>query len=52
MLEQALAKLDAQHVTIDKLVDALKAAQPDLDALKAEIREAIESVRVRLDVED
>jgi len=52
MLKQALAKLDAQHVTIDKLVDALKAAQPDLDALKAEIREAIESVRVRLDVED
>ena len=35
-----------------ELVDALKAAQPDLDALKAEIREAIESVRVRLDVED
>jgi hypothetical protein len=45
-------KLDAQAATIDRLVDALGAAQPDLDALKVEIREAIENVSVRLDVAD
>lgn len=49
---QILAKLDAQQATIDKLVDALKASQPDLDALKAEIKDAIESVVVHLDVQD
>lgn len=43
-------KIDAMTTTIDKLVDALGAAQPDLEALKTSIREAIESVSVRLDV--
>jgi hypothetical protein len=41
----------AQAATIDKLADALASgAGADLDALKAEIRAAIESVTVRLDV--
>lgn len=44
------AKLDAQAKTIDKLADALgTAGQFDPEALKREIREAIESVSVRLD---
>lgn len=46
------AKLAAQQATIDKLVDSLSAAAPDLEALKASIREAIESIDVRLDVAD
>ncbi|WP_083733195.1 CHAP domain-containing protein [Actinomadura sp. CNU-125] len=47
------AKLDAQQATIDKLVDALGAAQGvDLEALKTEIRQAIEGISVRLDVEE
>lgn len=50
--ERIQAQLAAQAATIDKLVDRLDGAQPDLDALKAEIREAIESVSVRLEVED
>lgn len=45
-----LARLAAQQATIDHLVDALGAAQPDLDALKAAIVEAIEGIDVRLDV--
>lgn len=45
-----LAKLEAQQVTIDKLVDALAGAQPDLDALKATIKEAIESIDIKIDV--
>lgn len=45
--------LDAQAATIDKLVDAVAAGPGvDLEALKAEIRRAIESVSVRLDVEE
>jgi hypothetical protein len=48
-----LAQLEAQQATIDKLVDAVAAGPGvDLDALKAEIREAIESVSVRLAVDD
>lgn len=47
------ARLEAQSATIDKLVDAVAAGPGvDVEALKAEIREAIESVSVRLDVED
>lgn len=53
LLKQALGKLDAQATTIDKLVDALGAAQGvDLEALKTEIRQAIEGISVRLDVEE
>lgn len=51
-LEAAAA---AQQATIDKLVDALAAGAGggvDLEALKAEIRAAIESVQVRLEVEE
>jgi hypothetical protein len=52
LLKQALGKLDAQATTIDKLVDALGAAQGvDLEAFKQELREAIEGISVRLDVE-
>lgn len=48
---QILAKLSAQQATIDKLVDAVAAGPGvDVEALKQEIREAIESVSVRLDV--
>lgn len=44
-----MAKLDAQAVTIDKLVDAVGSAGSfDPEELKQEIREAIESVRVQL----
>lgn len=43
------AKLDAQALVIDKLADALALAQPDIDDLKAEIRTAIEGIRIRLD---
>lgn len=44
--------LKAQAATIDKLVDAISAGTgTDVEALKAEIREAIESVTVRLEVE-
>jgi uncharacterized coiled-coil protein SlyX len=47
------AQLGAQAVTIDKLVDVVAAGPvADLDALKQEIRSAIESVTVRLAVED
>jgi hypothetical protein len=50
---QILAKLDAQQATIDKLVDAVAAGPGvDLDALKREIKDAIESVVVHLDVQD
>ncbi len=46
------AGIKAQAVTIDKLVDAVAAGPvADVNALKAEIRAAIESVTVRLDVE-
>lgn len=41
-----LAQQKAQAAVIDKLVDAVKAAQPDLDALKADIRQAIDSISV------
>lgn len=51
-LDALKAQLEAQAVTIDKLVDALGAAQPDLDALKAAIKEAIEGIEVKLDVPD
>jgi hypothetical protein len=51
-IREVEAQLAAQQVTLDKVVDQLGAAQPDLDALKAEIREAIESVSVRLDVKE
>lgn len=45
--------LKAQATTIDKLVDAVSAGTgTDVEALKAEIREAIESVTVRLEVDD
>lgn len=48
-----LAKLDAQAATIDKLADALGQADDiDVDALKDEIREAIESITVRLDTNE
>lgn len=50
--KRILAALEAQRATIDKLVEALALAAPDMEALKADIREAIESVTVRLDVED
>lgn len=50
--DRIIPMLQAQQVTIEKLVDALSAAQPDLDALKAAIREAIESIDVKLDVSD
>jgi hypothetical protein len=52
-LAKVAAKQDAQAVTIDKLVDAI-AAGPGLDAaaLKQEIRAAIESIDVKLDVPD
>lgn len=51
--ERMEAKLDAQAATIDKLVDAVAAGPGvDVEALKAEIREAIESVSVRLDVKE
>ncbi|WP_432589928.1 glycoside hydrolase family 25 protein [Streptomyces sp. HD1123-B1] len=46
------AQLDAQTVTIDRLVTALTAGPADLEALRREIREAIEGVTVRLDVQD
>lgn len=47
------AGLTAQAATIDKLVDAIAAGPgADLDALKAEIRSAIESVTVRFDVQE
>ena len=46
------AEMHAQRVTIDKLADAVgKAGQFDPEVLKAEIREAIESITVRLDTE-
>ena len=45
-------QLDAQAAVIDRLVDQLGAAAPDLEALKASIREAIEGIEVRLDVPD
>ena len=49
-IHEVLAKLDAQAVTIDKLADALgSAGNFDPEALKREIRDAIESVTVRLD---
>jgi GH25 family lysozyme M1 (1,4-beta-N-acetylmuramidase) len=52
-IAQVLAKLDAQQATIDKLVDAVAAGPGvDLDALKQEIKDAIESVVVHLDVQD
>lgn len=50
MLRQALGKIDAQALVIDKLVDQLGAARPDLEALKREIRTAIEGIDVRLAV--
>ena len=50
--KRILASLEAQRVTIDKLVEALALAAPDMETLKAEIREAIESVTVRLDTEE
>lgn len=44
-------RLAAQNATIDKLVDAVAAGPGvDVEALKQEIRDAIESVEVRLDV--
>lgn len=47
------ATLAAQQVTIDKLADAVAAGPgADLEALKAEIRSAIEGVTVRLSVEE
>jgi hypothetical protein len=47
------AQLAAQQVTINKLVDAVAAGPgADLEALKREIREAIEGVTVRLAVEE
>jgi hypothetical protein len=51
-IDKLQGTVDAQRATIDKLVDALAGEQPDLDALKAEIRDAIGSIRVRLDVDD
>lgn len=52
LLMALTAKVDAQAATIDKLVDAVTAGpEVDLKALKDEIRQAIESVTVRLDVE-
>ena len=54
--KRILAALEAQRATIDKLVEALALAAalaaPDMETLKADIREAIESVTVRLDVDD
>jgi hypothetical protein len=49
-IDVLLAKLDAQAVTIDKLVDAV-AASGGVDGaeLKQEIREAIESIQVKFD---
>lgn len=50
---QILVQLKAQQATIDKLVDAVAAGPGiDLDALKQEIRDAIESVRVSLTVDE
>lgn len=47
------AQLAAQQATINKLVDAVAAGPgADLEALKREIREAIEGVTVRLAVEE
>ncbi|GAA2673926.1 hypothetical protein GCM10010400_40090 [Streptomyces aculeolatus] len=47
------AEVKAQRATIDKLVDAVAAGPgADLEALKREIREAIEGVTVRLSVEE
>lgn len=46
-----LAKLEAQQATIDKLVDAVAAGPGvDVQALKDEIKAAIESVVIHLDV--
>ncbi|WP_406168860.1 glycoside hydrolase family 25 protein [Streptomyces sp. NBC_00996] len=53
LLTALTAKVDAQAVTIDKLVDAITAGPgADLEALKAEIRQAIEgiSATVHLDI--
>ncbi len=48
-----LAKLEAQQATIDKLADALgQAGSFDPADLKREIREAIESIEIKLDVPD
>jgi hypothetical protein len=52
-IRQVRARLAAMQVTVDKLADALSqdgAFDPEI--LKAEIRAAIESVDVRLDVSD
>ncbi|MDW8804098.1 hypothetical protein P1P68_04640 [Streptomyces scabiei] len=52
-LQRVETAVAAQAATIDKLVDAMTAdPAADLDALKAEIRQAIEgiSATVRLDV--
>ncbi|MCX4857509.1 N-acetylmuramoyl-L-alanine amidase [Streptomyces canus] len=54
-LQRVETAVAAQAATIDKLVDAVAAGPaPDLDALKTEIRQAIEgiSATVRLDVEN
>jgi hypothetical protein len=53
LVKQLAAKVDAQQATIDKLVDAIAAGPgADLDALKAEIRDAIAGITatVHLDV--
>jgi hypothetical protein len=53
--EEILVQLKAQQATIDKLIDAVAAGPGvDLDAVKTEIRDAIEGIKatVRLDVEE
>lgn len=47
-----LAKLDAQAAIIDKLVDAISLAAPELEVLKQEIRDVLSSIDIDIVVKD